>query len=525
MRMRKDILFLCCLLTLTSVNARTVHPVNGDEALVNPGMGWVYYHFSNRLWAYGGLTEQGDALDWFPGVSTIYLRVPWSAIEPEEGDFRWDLLDSYAQPFIDKGKKIALRITSSESRYVYATPKWVKDAGAKGIFFKLPGAKDLKGWATSDLELWEPTFDDPVFLAKLENFLRALAARYDGNPNVAFIDVGSFGMWGEGHTGNSSRLSQERTNSIMSLHMRLYRKHFKSTYLVVSDDVSGGENHAEDAELMQLARQLGIGFRDDSILVYVPDEKTGKASWFHDGWARKFEAEGLPVVAECEHYDLSVDRGAWDAEKLIRSVEAYQASWLSIHGWPKRFLEKNRSAIDAINRKLGYRLELREASWPDKAKVGERIEIAAEWVNVGVAACHRGGFVIWTLLNDDNKVVWTSVDSGWNVRSLVPTLKGEEHPFRRVSACRFGYDDALPQQNDAVLNKTREHRIWDPGSRVPTLRPGDYALCVSVGKADATPELALPLPGAVCLRYPIGRISIVQSDFQSQEQANERSRQ
>jgi len=37
-----------------------------------------------------------------------------------------------------------------------------------------------------------------------------MARRYDGNPNVEFIDIGSFGMWGEGHTGFSSRLTRSR---------------------------------------------------------------------------------------------------------------------------------------------------------------------------------------------------------------------------------------------------------------------------------------------------------------------------
>ena len=35
-----------------------------------------------------------------------------------------------------------------------------------------------------------------MFLEKLDHFLAAMARRYDGNPNVAFIDIGSFGMWG-----------------------------------------------------------------------------------------------------------------------------------------------------------------------------------------------------------------------------------------------------------------------------------------------------------------------------------------
>ena len=77
-----------------------------------------------------------------------------------------------------------------------------------------------------------------------------------------------------------------------------------------------------------------------------------------------------------------------------------------------------------------------------------------------------------------------------------------------MTVCPTATDAALPQVNDAVLNKTREHRLWEPGLRVPTLKPGDYTLCVSVGKADATPALALPLPGGTNRRYRLGKISV-----------------
>ena len=35
---------------------------------------------------------------------------------------------------------------------------------------------------------------------KRQNFVRAMAERYNGNPNVAFVDIGHMGMWGEGHS-------------------------------------------------------------------------------------------------------------------------------------------------------------------------------------------------------------------------------------------------------------------------------------------------------------------------------------
>ena len=66
----------------------------------------------------------------------VYLRVPWAFLEPDEGEFNWALLDTPAQRWIAKGKKIAIRVSCSESWWRYATPKWVQDAGAKGIEFE-----------------------------------------------------------------------------------------------------------------------------------------------------------------------------------------------------------------------------------------------------------------------------------------------------------------------------------------------------------------------------------------------------
>jgi hypothetical protein len=57
---------------------------------------------------------------------------------------------------------------------------------------------------------------------KLDTFLAALARRYDGNPNVEFIDVGTYGMWGEGHTFMSSK---QDTLEIRKLHIDLHLKH------------------------------------------------------------------------------------------------------------------------------------------------------------------------------------------------------------------------------------------------------------------------------------------------------------
>ena len=109
-----------------------VTPIDSGRALINPRMGWPMHFYSNIIDNYGSKLEPVDTLDDFPGLSTVYLRLPWSFIEQEEGLFNWEILDTPAQRWIDKGKKVAFRISASESWMRWATPEWVAKAGAKG---------------------------------------------------------------------------------------------------------------------------------------------------------------------------------------------------------------------------------------------------------------------------------------------------------------------------------------------------------------------------------------------------------
>ena len=91
-----------------------VNMIDNGKALVNPDMGWTMHFYSNVLANYGSKLEPSDVIEYFPGVSTVYLRIPWSFVEPEEGKFNWEILDTPAQRWIQSGKKVAFRITSTE---------------------------------------------------------------------------------------------------------------------------------------------------------------------------------------------------------------------------------------------------------------------------------------------------------------------------------------------------------------------------------------------------------------------------
>lgn len=501
----RHIVFVLTVSGSIVLGAATVRPAATGEALENPGMGFVHYRFDNRMWAYGGHAPADYTCDEFPGTTVTYMRVPWCVLEPEEGRFRWDILDSYAAAWIKKGLKIALRVTAFEDRYAYATPEWVRDAGAKGEFFTRKCGVDSPFRKCYDgTKLWEPDYLDPVFLAKLENFIKVYAVRYDGNPHVAFIDIGSWGVWGECHTGVTRDLPQEVTDRIAKVHMNLHRKYFRHTRLVISDDFAGGMLETADSPLQQLARSMGIGYRDDSIMCAKPPR-----SWFHSNWGVLAEAAGLPVVVETGHFGMLKTDGRWVKGLMLKSVEDLHAHYISIHGWPSQILANCRDEIDAVNRRIGYRFELREVEYPDVIKIGEPVRIRAEWVNVGVAHMLDARFVTWSLLDKRGAVAWSATDEAADFRKAHPTWNGAERPFRTDSTVHFGFVHKLPRFNDPVQWVTEERdKIHRFGENVPTLPGGAYDLAVSVGARDGTPEIALPMKGRAGLRYIIGKLTV-----------------
>lgn len=467
-------LILCCAAALLRAQETvTVRPENHGRALLNPGMGWTMHFYSNVPQNYGSGLAASDTLDWFPGCTTVYLRIPWAYVEPEEGRFNWAILDTPAQRWIAKGGKVAFRITCSESWLRFATPEWVKQAGSKGVFWDYGKGPSETG------AFWDPDFADPAFLEKLENFLKAMAARYDGNPSVEFIDIGTYGLWGEGHTGGSSRVPQDKMNEDVKKHIDLHVKYFPRTLLCISDDVSGPGNTSGNYPLLDYARERGVTLRDDSILVQPPPN-----SWYHVDQAERYWRT-LPVILEHEHYGSSIKRNAWDPALLIKSVEDYHASYMSIHWWPQELLEKNRDAIDAINRRMGYRLELRELTFPKSVKIGDTFSVSWTWANVGVAPCYGGGFPALTLKDAKGGLVSVLSDETLDMRHLQVGPPGQAPTTAHTSQFRIGWI-------------------------APATQPGDYEVFVSVGTRDGTPKIALPLDSDdKARRYAIGRITLV----------------
>jgi hypothetical protein len=262
-------------------------------------------------------------------------------------------------------------------------------------------------------------------------------------------------------------------------HIDLHRKHFPHTLLCISDDVAGHDKPGRNFPETDYALSQGVTLRDDSILVQPPPR-----SWYHAEMAQVFWPR-WPVILEHEHYGGSKARGTWgDGALLLKAVEDYHASYMSIHWWPRVELEENRALIDRINRRLGYRLQLREIIWPAEVVIGKPFNVRSIWANAGVAPCYPGGFVALTLKDEKGGLVSVLADEQFNVRDLVPGAPGAASPRTNMS-------------------------LFVIGRVAPVTQPGQCRIFISVGQRDGTPRIALPLADDDGQRrYRLGTITL-----------------
>jgi len=373
---------------------------NESIALENPHKGWYHHYPDNHINKYI-IGEDSHLLD-FPGMDHIYIRLAWAYLEPEEGKFNWDIIDNIINKWTEKGLKISFRISCKETstdriEQQYATPKWVMEAGAKGDYYR-------RGKKVGPDGPWEPVFDDPVYLEKHENFLRAFARRYDGKPWIRYVDVGSIGDWGEGHTSSGSQIEYDYNQR--KVHVDLYCKYFRKTQIVISDDFVYCIGDLQDRQKMhQYILKQGISYRDDSPLVngyvkgYVDTYTVRSPEFFKDAYLK------TPTVFELQHYHIVKRDGNWkvkegsslskyakgkDGPDFFRgALDLLHATYIGYHGDANEWLTDNPKLTKELLNRCGYWYFLHRIKIPKELKSGEVYKIQMDWENRGVAPAYH----------------------------------------------------------------------------------------------------------------------------------------
>lgn len=224
-----------------------------------------------------------------PGIAGINLIYPWIAIQPSQGSYNWNMIESDMKPWINNGKSIILRVASVGWK-AWGPPKtttssWVPDDVLKGIPTTTSGDGTVK-----------PQYWHPQFVTAWSSFVKALATKYDGHPNIAAIQI-CIGDGGETKpdTHKDSDVLARWTKigytddvwfTYIKNCMDLYKSAFTQTPIVIMPDASfiSAKPKYGMSNVLDEAVKRGIWLQDNGVMI---GQVLKSADW-----------QKVPVIAE-----------------------------------------------------------------------------------------------------------------------------------------------------------------------------------------------------------------------------------
>jgi len=367
----------------------TVHRFHEiDTLLSNPGKGWMVFQRVPR-----GTPR-------FPG-SVGYWRFDWADLQPGPTTYNWAILDSSINAWKASGRKFSFRIETADphTRGIYSSPKWLFDQGCRS-FADTGGGDAVHG--DKHLIRIEPDYSDPIFLSAHEKFIAELGKRYDGNPEIEFVDIGSYGLWGEWHTTHPVDLNTRKKI------VDMYINAFKKTPLVMMTN---------DSEALAYAMSRGTGIRRDGI----------GSSWDIQSWSEMAKAPNslindewkkAPVVFEWYgeyQYLKTCDHCSFDAGLKFMTDNHVTYINDNIGNAPDAVF----SQLRVLGEKSGYRFVLKEISHPSTVNRAGSLNVHMVWENSGVAPIYRNYPIQLYLIDSVQNIIATMQVDG-NVPSWLP---------------------------------------------------------------------------------------------------------
>lgn len=132
----------------------------------------------------------------WPDVDS-YQRWNWAQLEPSQGNYQWSLIDNEIAAAKARGGRFGMRVMAlcqgcGDHTYMGAQTSIPDDMAAM--------VNPLIGAAPGDTVKYViPDWNSDAYFTRLTDLLTAISNRYKNDPHFAWMDVSSYGNWGEMH--------------------------------------------------------------------------------------------------------------------------------------------------------------------------------------------------------------------------------------------------------------------------------------------------------------------------------------
>lgn len=221
-----------------------------------------------RYGPHPGVYAFEDFSDLDPSVVPIAgsnIIFEWHSLNPAPGVYDWSLVDEWLQSTTQRDLPAGLGITTYSGICCGGNmvPHWV--------YIQYPSAK-----LTCDAGWVIPKTWDPGYQAAYSTFIHALADRYDGDPRLAWVEMG-VGTFGETHPTDPEFVDCARAGGLTSARWvqtvqaitAIYDDAFAQTPLLLQM-ASIFEHQTERREFVDYAAARGIGLKHNGL---TPDNE------------------------------------------------------------------------------------------------------------------------------------------------------------------------------------------------------------------------------------------------------------
>lgn len=297
----------------------------------------------------------------FPPSSVAYLRWYWSQLEPKQGEYRWEIIDSALAEAHRHGQKLAVRVMPYDPKS--PMPAW----------YIASSARRANKTGDADGAIWSPDSDDPLYIASWSKLVRLLGKRYDGHPDLDTVDISTFGYWGEGWGPYPP--SEETQTALIDVHFSSFQK----TKLLMNFDVQ---------EMLIYGTQRGAGWRADC---WGDEGRPGKGmAHMVDMYPRHIASPSVREAWQNAPVSLEVcgtvsmwQKWRFSIQPILDTALRWHASTINLKSSP--IPPEWKPAFDEFQRKLGYRYSLRRIEYPESIQRSRPFTFKTLWLNAGVA--------------------------------------------------------------------------------------------------------------------------------------------
>ncbi len=353
----------------------------------------------------------------------------WNKLNPAKGVYDWTELEKLLNALAEHNMGYALRVLPYSPSYIKSndtpeeeydwTPSFVYESGAK----KVTATLQWNGY-----QAYVPVWDDPIYLQAAKDFAKALAEKYDGDPRIEYIDIRTFGEWGEWHASHLDG-SEMPSDAVKMDMLDYYASLFKKTLLVLPSSGAG--------DVYTHALSLGIAKRDDGF-IGTPGRP--------DSLVRAYEAN-LPTIAEnmagyttmLEYTDM-VPGGyyKWTPKRWVDAITTAHLTYYVLDqdsdcGY--RFYSDNKALADSMSKVIGYNFTVTQAELLTVASAKDTTSTLNITVkNTGVAPCFFDVYMVAEFVDSEGKAL---AQIGETVRIPKGTFKDKSSKDFSFKAARL----------------------------------------------------------------------------------------